>query len=124
MIALRSRFAVSLDRFQNNHCANQKLPAKTTQNASGASFFAIDLFQAAQRLQAPVYFLEGRQDRVVTGESRKKYFNALEAPRGKQLIWFEQSAHWPQLEEPEKFNEVIVNRVLRENHETLSAPRA
>jgi len=33
----------------------------------------------------------------------ERYFNALEAPRGKHLIWFEYSGHWLQLEEPKKF---------------------
>ncbi len=42
MIALRSRFAVSLDRFQSNRCANQKVPAKTTQNAAAASTRSFD----------------------------------------------------------------------------------
>lgn len=78
-------------------------------------FFAIDLFKQAPHLDVALYFLEGRSDRVATGEIAEQYFRALEAPRGKQLIWFEQSGHWPQLDEPEKFQEVMIERVLREN---------
>lgn len=73
--------------------------------------FMRDLFREVPRLDVPVYFLEGRNDRVVAGEIAEKYFEALEAPRGKQLIWFEHSAHWPQLDEPGKFQEVLDERV-------------
>lgn len=78
-------------------------------------FFAIDLFQQAPRLDVPVYFLEGRHDRIATGEVAEQYFRVLEAPRGKQLIWFEQSGHWPQLDEAAKFQKVMVESVLQEN---------
>jgi esterase/lipase len=40
-----------------------------------------------------------------------KYFEALKAPR-KQLIWFERSAHLPNTEEKDKFNEFMINTVL------------
>lgn len=76
--------------------------------------FTRNLFREAPRLDVPVYFLEGRNDRVVTGEIAEKYFDALEAPRGKQLIWFEKSGHWPQLDEPAKFQEVLDEQVLAE----------
>lgn len=75
-------------------------------------FFAYDLFKQAPHLDIPVYFLEGRSDRVATGEIAQRYFDVLEAPRGKQLIWFEHSGHWPQLDESEKFQKVMTNRVL------------
>lgn len=77
--------------------------------------FATNLFQQVPRLEMPVYFLLGRQDRIVTSEVAERYFQALDAPRGKQLFWFEESGHWPQLEEPEKFRSVLVNHVLKEN---------
>jgi len=41
----------------------------------------------------------------------KKYFHALSAPH-KELIWFEQSAHNPPFEEPEKFDRVLIERIL------------
>lgn len=77
-------------------------------------FFAIDLFKQVPRLDLPVYFLEGRLDRVATGEIAEQYFRLLEAPRGKHLVWFEQSGHWPQLDEAAKFQDVMVEHVLKE----------
>jgi pimeloyl-ACP methyl ester carboxylesterase len=65
-------------------------------------FFAVNLFQQAPRLEMPVYFMEGRHDHVVTGEVAEEYFRALGAPAGKQIFWFEHSAHWSQLDEPKK----------------------
>jgi hypothetical protein len=34
---------------------------------------------------------------------------------GKQLMWFEQSGHWPHLEESAKYREELVHRVLPES---------
>lgn len=62
---------------------------------------------------AGLFFL-GRHDRVVTWEVAERYFNALEAPRGKQLIWFEDSGHWPQFEESQKYRDTLVRRLLAE----------
>lgn len=58
-----------------------------------ARFFAINLFERVPRLEVPVYFFEGRDDHVVTATVAAKYFEMLDAPRGKQLLWFEHSAH-------------------------------
>jgi pimeloyl-ACP methyl ester carboxylesterase len=39
-----------------------------------------------------------------------KYFEALKAPR-KQLVWFENSAHMPNTEEKDRFNEFMIATV-------------
>jgi pimeloyl-ACP methyl ester carboxylesterase len=44
---------------------------------------------------------------VAPGESARQYASSLQAP-GKQLIWFETSAHTPHLEEPAKFRDVLL----------------
>ena len=46
------------------------------------------------------------------------YFQRLEAPKGKHLIWFENSGHWPQLEEPEKFRAVLTDELSKTKLET------
>ena len=40
-----------------------------------------------------------------------KDFEALKAPR-QQLVWFERSAHLPNTEEKDKFNEFMIKTVL------------
>jgi len=74
------------------------------------AFYDTDLFKQAPRLDVPVFFFLGRHDHTATASAAmaERYFEALEAPRGKRLIWFENSGHWPHLEEPERFqNELI-----------------
>ncbi|MDQ6623070.1 MAG: alpha/beta hydrolase, partial [Verrucomicrobiota bacterium] len=83
--------------------------------------FALNLKTEVPRLDVPVYFFVGRDDHVVTAQVQEEYFQALDAPRGKELIWFEHSAHWPQLEEPEKFAREMSGRVLRENPAAATA---
>lgn len=77
-------------------------------------FYETNLFEKVPRIQVPVYFFIGRYDWVVTADVAERYFGALEAPRGKQLIWFERSAHWPHFAEPEKYREMLIGKVLAE----------
>jgi hypothetical protein len=42
----------------------------------------------------------------VSARVASEYFDALRAP-AKERIWFEESAHNPPFEEPERFNDVI-----------------
>jgi pimeloyl-ACP methyl ester carboxylesterase len=72
----------------------------------------INLFRQAPDINVPVFFLLGRYDRIVSSGIAAEYFEALDAPEGKQLIWFEQSAHRPHAEEPEKFFDLLVNVIL------------
>ncbi|MEZ4971851.1 MAG: alpha/beta hydrolase [Cyclobacteriaceae bacterium] len=64
-------------------------------------------------LQVPVYFLQGRHDKLTNFSVAKEYFDVLKAPR-KEFIEFDQSAHFPAFEEPGKFNAVMIDRVLEE----------
>jgi pimeloyl-ACP methyl ester carboxylesterase len=44
---------------------------------------------------------------VAPGDAAERYANALQAP-SKELVWFENSAHTPHLEEPDKFRDLLV----------------
>lgn len=55
------------------------------------------------RLDVPTFFIHGRYDRQVSALQAELYFNKLAAPK-KEFIWFENSAHSPPFEEPERFN--------------------
>ena len=59
-------------------------------------------------IDVPIFMMVGRHDRIISPELGAEYFESLDAP-AKELIWFENSAHSPLYEEPEKFN----NEVLR-----------
>ena len=64
----------------------------------------VNLFEDVPRLAVPVVFMEGRHDWEVPAVLSARYFDALEAP-WKRLLWFEHSAHLPNAEERELFND-------------------
>lgn len=68
-------------------------------------------------MHVPVFLLLGRHDRQVSSALAAEYFERLEAP-DKELVWFENSAHSPPFEEPDRFNAEIVRiaRVVRLLH--------
>jgi pimeloyl-ACP methyl ester carboxylesterase len=72
-----------------------------------------DLIDAVQRLDIPVYFFTGRHDYTDPTEYTEEYARRLQAPK-KEVVWFEESAHFPFLEEPEKFVREM-KRVAAEN---------
>ncbi len=67
----------------------------------------LNLFEEAPNIEVPVYFLVGRHDIIVSHVLTEKYFNHIKAPLGKDIIWFENSAHRPHYEENEKFQNIM-----------------
>ncbi len=37
-------------------------------------------------------------------------------PNGKQIIWFENSGHWPHFEESQEYRDALINSVLRSTY--------
>jgi pimeloyl-ACP methyl ester carboxylesterase len=70
----------------------------------------LNLLDVAPALQMPVFFFLGRRDHWVPPETSVMYFDALTAP-SKKLMWFEDSGHEPFMDEPEKFNRMMVDLV-------------
>jgi pimeloyl-ACP methyl ester carboxylesterase len=77
-----------------------------TQAALLPDLASMDLTRSLPRLDVPVVMMQGRLDQVAPSESAQQYASSLQAP-GKQLIWFENSAHTPHLDEPAKFRDVL-----------------
>jgi pimeloyl-ACP methyl ester carboxylesterase len=61
-----------------------------------------ELVREVSAVQVPVYFFLGRYDYNTPSELAAAYLQTLSAP-SKKLVWFEESAHFPFLEEPAKF---------------------
>lgn len=74
---------------------------------------ALNLVKTVPVLQMPVFFFLGRHDHVVAAETSAAYFDTLSAPL-KSLVWFEESAHEPPVEEPAKFNAAMAELVRPE----------
>ena len=71
----------------------------------------VNLFESVPEISVPVVFAEGRYDKECPCEIAERYFSALRAP-SKELIWFERSAHLPNTEERDRFNQMMVEKVL------------
>jgi pimeloyl-ACP methyl ester carboxylesterase len=81
-------------------------------NGDPAWVYGLDVPSQVPLLDVPVFFLSGRFDYKTPGELVEEYMNLLEAPAGKQMIWFENSAHALFFEEREAFRSVMLNTVL------------
>ncbi|AWC29687.1 MULTISPECIES: alpha/beta fold hydrolase [Bacillus cereus group] len=62
----------------------------------------IDFFSTIVELSVPVYFCSGRFDYQTPYTLVQQYCDRIRAPI-KKMIWFPNSAHSPNLEEPERF---------------------
>ena len=70
-----------------------------------------DLTQQITELEIPVYFFHGKYDYTCSYPLAKDYFEKLKAPL-KGFYTFEQSAHSPIFEEPEKTIKILQEDVL------------
>jgi len=70
-----------------------------------------DLSKEVTELSIPVYFFEGIYDYTCSYTLAKEYFDQLKAPI-KGFYTFEQSAHSPLFEEPEKMGRILQEDVL------------
>jgi proline iminopeptidase len=69
-------------------------------------------FSTIRKLDIPVYFLQGRHDWNVPSVLAESLFNNLEAPK-KEFFWFENSGHGPLEEEAGKFNDIMINKIMK-----------
>lgn len=66
----------------------------------------------ATKLNVPTYFIMGKYDYMTSANAAKKYFDKIDADQ-KEFITYEQSAHYPQFEEKEKFNEWMSDTFIK-----------
>lgn len=66
-----------------------------------------DLAVSSTKFDIPVYFIQGLHDFTTSYDLAKEYFELIEAP-SKEFYTFENSAHMPSYEEPEKFKEILL----------------
>ena len=73
---------------------------------------SFDLYSLVAEIKAPVYFFLGIHDHQVPFEASVAYFDFLRAPF-KEIVWFHNSAHYPHLEETDRFAQKIAE-ILRD----------
>jgi pimeloyl-ACP methyl ester carboxylesterase len=74
-------------------------------------FMASNVTSLGYDFQVPVFFFIGRNDYQVPAVLSLDYYQKIQTPY-KEFVWFEESAHYPMLEETERFAKELVNRVL------------
>jgi pimeloyl-ACP methyl ester carboxylesterase len=88
----------------------------------------VNFFRDAPRLEVPIYFVSGKYDYITSNTLTREYFYFVDAPY-KELVEFEKSAHCAIFEEPQKFNWLMINKVLHnafqneEENYLVSKPR-
>ncbi|WBW95569.1 alpha/beta fold hydrolase [Oceanirhabdus sp. W0125-5] len=76
----------------------------------------LNFIKELPKVKVPVYFCGGRYDYNTPSILVEEYYNLLQAPY-KEFIWFEDSAHFPQFEEVEKFTLLMVR--IKNTHEKI-----
>jgi pimeloyl-ACP methyl ester carboxylesterase len=71
----------------------------------------LDLINQLLEFDIPIYFLAGRFDYKTPAVLVEEYLAALQAPV-KQIFFFENSAHMPNIEERELFHSSMINGIL------------
>lgn len=72
-----------------------------------------DFFISSVEFEVPFYIIQGTYDYMVSQVLAEKYAEVLEAPK-KEFFLFNNSAHSPNMEEPEKFVS-IMQKIAKEN---------
>jgi pimeloyl-ACP methyl ester carboxylesterase len=83
--------------------------------------WAVDFRKQAAHLDVPIYFLIGRHDVNAPVSLTEDYYRVLDAPH-KEIVWFEHSGHGPWVSEPDRFVDVLVNKVLPDTFKTEVKP--
>ena len=76
----------------------------------------INFFEQIKEVEVPVYFCVGKYDYNTPFEHLERFYNQIRAPK-KDLFWFEKSAHSPNFEETSKFENIMINQILRDAFE-------
>ena len=79
------------------------------------------LIDAVPSLSVPVYFFSGRHDMTTPSACAERFYANLESP-SKHWVWFEHSAHFAFLEEPERFHEELT-KVARDLQSLNAEPQ-
>ncbi len=70
-----------------------------------------DFVKDCHTFEMPYYIFQGRKDENTPASLIQAFYDVIEAP-DKDLIWFENSAHGPMGEEPEKFKKLMREKFL------------
>jgi pimeloyl-ACP methyl ester carboxylesterase len=75
----------------------------------------VDFRRTVTRLDVPVYVMQGRHELTARAGPALEWFDRVQAPI-KRMFWFEASGHNADAEEPERFNDLMINTVFAETY--------
>jgi pimeloyl-ACP methyl ester carboxylesterase len=84
-----------------------------TINAMWEELKNVNLTKEIQSIKVPIYFFEGKYDVTTPTVVVEKFYDNLDAEKGKKLFIFENSGHMPMMEEKERYEELLINIVLK-----------
>jgi len=73
-------------------------------------------FEGVDSFEVPVIFIEGRHDFHASSAIVERFYNNIRSE--KQLLWFEESAHFPQWTECDKYNQIVINLLSHDNSQS------
>jgi pimeloyl-ACP methyl ester carboxylesterase len=88
-----------------------------TMSAMWEEIKSVNLKKEIQSIKVPIYFFEGKFDMATPTVIVEDFYDTLDAEEGKKLIIFENSAHFLMIEEKEKYQDLLVNVVLKESQD-------
>lgn len=77
----------------------------------------INLTKEIQSIEVPIYFFEGKYDMANPTVIVEDFYDNLDDKEGIELIIFENSAHFPMIEEKEQYQDLLINVVLKESQD-------
>jgi proline iminopeptidase len=104
--------------FDIRHLSPDYSPADLTAHAAGSLFTITTMlprltdtgFRDLHRLRVPIILFEGRHDYTTPWPIADDWMKRLSAP-SKRIVWFQNSAHLPMIEEPGRVLQALVNDV-------------
>jgi pimeloyl-ACP methyl ester carboxylesterase len=99
-----------------DYTLKEKVATWTGKSKAGVSILwdemsAIDLAKQVTKLEIPIYFFHGIHDYTVSYPLAKAYFDAIDAPV-KGFYTFDQSAHSPMFEEPDRMRQIMLTDIF------------
>lgn len=110
------RYFISSPEYSLLDIINRVRGSKQSLEKLWLKLLEVNFFETAIEFEIPVYLLEGKHDFNAPSILAQRYYEKIQAPK-KELIWFENSAHFPQWEEPEKFYAVLKDKIIKETYE-------
>jgi len=104
------KFVIKADEYSFKDKINYMRGSKFSISHLYSKQIQSDLSQEIDSMQVPVYIFQGKYDYQCPTQTAYKFYEQLKAPK-KDFFIFENSAHSPNMEEPKKFNALVLKKV-------------